>query len=98
VGEEEVGAVAHALERLARNPELRTRIGDAARAVAQGEHGLGRVAEAYVAAIEEAAGGDAVRNAFVREIARAAQETGLAADGQALSDVAARVREVGPGH
>jgi glycosyltransferase involved in cell wall biosynthesis len=98
VGEEEVGAVAHALERLARSPELRTRIGDAARAVAQGEHGLGRVAEAYVAAIEEAAGGDAVRNAFLREIARAAQETGLAADGQALSDVAARVREVGPGH
>jgi glycosyltransferase involved in cell wall biosynthesis len=96
-GDAEVRAVAEALELLVRDRELRTRLGDAARAVARGEHGLGRVAEAYVAAIEEAAGGDAVRNAFLREIALAAQETGLAADGEALSDLSARVREVGPG-
>jgi glycosyltransferase involved in cell wall biosynthesis len=97
VGEGEVRGVAASLELLVRDRELRTRLGAAARAVARSEHALDRVADAYVAALEEAAGGDAVGDAFLREIAHAAQETGLAADGQSLSDVAARVREVGLG-
>lgn len=97
VGEGEVSAIADVLELLVRHPELRTRMGDAARALAQGEHRLDRVAEAYVAALEEAAGGAVVRDAVVGEIARAAEETGLAANGRALSDVAERLGEVGPG-
>jgi len=97
VGEGEVSAIADALELLARDHELRTRMADAARSLAQGEHQVDRVAEAYVAALEEAAGGEAVQDAVLGEIARAAQETGLQANGRALSDIAERLREVGPG-
>ena len=42
---------------------------------------LERVAEAYTAALEEAAGGEAVRDAVREEIATAAAETGLRPDG-----------------
>jgi len=97
VGEGEIPAIADALELLLRDPALRRRMGDAARALAQGEHRLERVAEAYVAALEEAAGGVMVQDAVLGEMARAAAETGLAANGRALSDVAERLREVGPG-
>ena len=97
VGEGEVPAIADALELLVRDHELRTRMADAARSLAQGEHRLDRVAEAYVAALEEAAGGAVVRAAVLGEVARAAEETGLSANGDALSDVAERLREVGPG-
>jgi glycosyltransferase involved in cell wall biosynthesis len=97
VGEGEVPAIADALELLVRDPDRRARMRDAARALAQGEHRLDRVAEAYVAALEEAAGGSAVRNAVRGEIARAARETGLAPNGRALGEVAERLREVGSG-
>ena len=97
VGEGEVPAIADALEVLVRDPELRTRMGDAARALVQGEYQLERVAEAYVGALEEAAGSAAVQDAVLGQIARAAEETGLTANGSALSDVAERLREVGPG-
>jgi len=97
VGEGEIPAIVDALELLLRDPALRRRMGDAARALAQGEHRLERVAEAYVAALEEAAGGVMVQDAVLGEMARAAAETGLAANGRALSDVAERLREVGPG-
>ena len=93
----EVPAITDALELLTRDHELRTRMADAARSLAQGEHQLDRVAEAYVAALEEAAGGAVVQDAVFAEIARAAQETGLPANGNALSDIAERLREVGPG-
>lgn len=97
VGEGEIPAIADALELLAGDPDLRMRMGDGGRALAQGEHQLDRVAEAYVAALEEAAGGAVVQRAVLGEIARAAEETGLSANGDALSDVAERLREVGPG-
>jgi glycosyltransferase involved in cell wall biosynthesis len=97
VGEGEIPAIAAALELLAGDPDLRMRMGDGGRDLAQGEHQLDRVAEAYVAALEEAAGGAVVQHAVLGEIARAAEETGLSANGEALSDVAERLREVGPG-
>ena len=97
VREGEVPALADALELLVRDPELRARTGEAARALAQGEHQLERVADAYVAALEEAAGGTVVQDVVLGEIARAAEETGLPVNGRALSDVAERLREVGPG-
>jgi glycosyltransferase involved in cell wall biosynthesis len=97
VGEGEVPAITDALELLARDQELRTRMAEAARSLAQGKHQLDLVAEAYVAALEEAAGGAVVQDAVLGEIARAAQETGLPANGNALSDIAERLREVGPG-
>jgi glycosyltransferase involved in cell wall biosynthesis len=97
VGEGEVAAIADALEVLVRDYELRARMTAAARSLAHGEHRVDRVAEAYVAALEEAAGGAIVRDAVLGEVARAAEETGLSANGRALSDVAKRLREVGPG-
>jgi glycosyltransferase involved in cell wall biosynthesis len=97
VGEGEVPAITDALEVLVRDHELRARMAAAARSLAQGEHRVERVAEAYVAALEEATGGAIVRDAVLGEVARAAEETGLSANGRALSDVAKRLREVGPG-
>ncbi len=95
--EGDVEALASALERLARDPERRAEMGAAARALAQGEHQLERVAEGYTVALEEAAGGEAVRDAVRAEIATAAAETGLRPDGDALSEIAERLREVGRG-
>jgi glycosyltransferase involved in cell wall biosynthesis len=97
VGEGEVPAIADALEVLVRDYELRARMAAAARSLAHGEHRADRVAEAYVAALEEAAGGAIVRDAVLGEVGRAAEETGLSANGRALNDVAERLREVGPG-
>ena len=47
------GALLAALERLAREPERRARLGDAARAYVVAEHDPGRVADAYLEAIGE---------------------------------------------
>jgi glycosyltransferase involved in cell wall biosynthesis len=97
VGDDEVVVLAATLERLAREPQLREEMGAAARGLAEGEHALERVAEAYAAALEEAAGGEAVREAVRQEVATAAAETGLSPDGAALGEVAERLREVGRG-
>ena len=52
-------------------------LGAAAREYVRGEHDLGRVAHAYVSALEEAAGGEAVSNAMLLRIAQAATDAGL---------------------
>ena len=52
-------------------------MGAAARALAEQEHDLGRVADAYAATLEEAAGGEAVRGAVAAAVATAAAEVGL---------------------
>ena len=49
-------------------------LGEAGRAYVQREHDLGRVADAYVAALETAAGGDVVDDAVLRRVAEAAAE------------------------
>jgi glycosyltransferase involved in cell wall biosynthesis len=69
------------------------RLGAAARALVEREHALPRVADAYVAALEVAAGGDAVDDAVLLEVARAAAETGL----DDVAPLAERLREVGLG-
>jgi glycosyltransferase involved in cell wall biosynthesis len=52
-------------------------LGTAARAYVEREHDLGRVADAYAAALETAAGGDAVADAVLWRIAEAAAEVGI---------------------
>jgi glycosyltransferase involved in cell wall biosynthesis len=52
-------------------------LGAAARAYVEREHALPRVADAYVAALEAAAGGDAVADAVLFRIAQAAAEVGI---------------------
>jgi len=68
-------------------------LGAAARAYVAREHDLGRVADAYVSAIETAAGGTAADDAVLLRVAEAAAELGITD----LSQVAGRLREVGIG-
>jgi glycosyltransferase involved in cell wall biosynthesis len=73
----------------------RTAMGAAALGLTEHEHRLDRVAEAYAAAVEELAGGQAVEEQVLREVARAAAEVGIRRDDAAV--LAARLREVGLG-
>lgn len=66
-------------------------LGRAARAYAASEHGLDRVADLYVAALEEAAGGGVVTDSVLLRIAEAASAAGVA-DTEALARLA---REAG---
>jgi glycosyltransferase involved in cell wall biosynthesis len=62
-------------------------LGETARAYVEREHGLARVADAYVAALETAAGADAVDDAVLLRIAEAAVEVGID-DPRALAQAA----------
>jgi glycosyltransferase involved in cell wall biosynthesis len=93
----EVQTIGEVLELLGRDPGLRATMGEAGRTTTRRDHDVGRVADLYAAALEEAAGGDAVQEAVVGEVARAAEEVGLRPNGPALTDVAERLREVGTG-
>ena len=57
--------------------EHQAQLGASARAYIQREHALPRVADAYVAALEVAAGGDAVEDDVLRRVAEAAAFVGL---------------------
>jgi glycosyltransferase involved in cell wall biosynthesis len=83
-----------ALELLASNDRARTAMGDAARAYVAAEHDLDRSAEAYVAALEEAAGGEAVKDAVLGEVAEAAAGVGIADEGEEAAEIARLLNEV----
>jgi glycosyltransferase involved in cell wall biosynthesis len=93
VDEREVSVLAAGLERLVDDPELRTAMGEAGRELVRTEHDLGRVADRYAAALEEAAGGPAVREAVTAAIATAAAEVGIEPGSPAAVEVGARLRE-----
>jgi glycosyltransferase involved in cell wall biosynthesis len=97
VDERETQRIGEALELLARDPGLRARMGGAGLTAARRDHDVGLVADSYAAALEESAGGRAVVEAVVGEVARAAEEVGVSANGPALTEVAERLREVGFG-
>jgi glycosyltransferase involved in cell wall biosynthesis len=97
VGEGEVELLAAALELLANDAGLRDRLGEEARAYARAAHDLDAVAELYAAALEEAAGGQKVRDAVLGGIATAAHEVGLAEDDPELALIGARAKELGLG-
>jgi hypothetical protein len=71
--------------------EYHRELGTHAREYVREEHDLSRVADAYVRTLEEAAGGEAVADAVLWEVARAAAEVGV----EDVSEVARRVREAG---
>ena len=74
VDEYEVETIAAALELAA---DHAGELGAAARAYVRREHDLDRAADAYVAALEQAAGGEAVADAVLWRIAEAAAEVGI---------------------
>ena len=97
VDEHEVETLVAALELLTTRPDVRTAMGAAARELALREHDLGQVAELYVAAFEQAAGGGAVGDAVLREVSEAAADVGIAPGSAAASEIAERLGEVGLG-
>ncbi len=74
VDDYEVPTIAAALELAA---DHGAELGAAAREYVRRDHDLGRVADAYAAALEEAAGGDAATDAILIRIAEAAADIGL---------------------
>jgi glycosyltransferase involved in cell wall biosynthesis len=97
VDDREVETLAAALERLASDEQARAAMGAAARQLAGREHALPHVAELYASALEEAAGGTAVREVLLGDIAKAAAEVGIEAADPELGEVSARLDEVGLG-
>ncbi len=67
----------------------------AARAYVAREHALERVADLYAAALEEAVGGGAVRDAVLGEVAGAAADVGIGAEDPEAAELARRLGEVG---
>jgi glycosyltransferase involved in cell wall biosynthesis len=88
VDEFEVPTIAAALELATTHAR---ELGDAARDYVRREHDLGRSADAYAAALELAAGGEAVAEAVLLRIAEAAAEVGI----DDVGELAARARETG---
>jgi glycosyltransferase involved in cell wall biosynthesis len=88
VDEVEVPMIAGALELAA---DHAAELGAAAQAYVHREHDLGRAADAYVKALEAAAGGDAVSDAVLWRIAEAAAEVGL----DDVGELARQARDAG---
>ncbi|MGH3133720.1 MAG: glycosyltransferase family 4 protein, partial [Gaiellaceae bacterium] len=91
---DEVAALEAALELLVRREDVRTAMGGAASALARREHDLARVAELYAAALEDAAGGDAVGDAVLREVSEAAADVGISPETEEAREIARRLAEV----
>ena len=94
VDEHEADTLAAALELLASRPDVRSAMGKAARTLAIGQHAVDRVAELYAAVLERAAGGAAVKEAVFADLATAAAEIGIEADGAETAAIAQRLAEV----
>jgi glycosyltransferase involved in cell wall biosynthesis len=94
VDEREEDTLLAALEALA-DPGVCDSMGARARELIEREHRLDLVAEAYAAALEELAGGSAVQERVLQDVASAAADVGMGGDDAAV--LAARLREVGLG-
>jgi hypothetical protein len=89
-----VEVLSGALELLVSRPDLRDAMGAAAAELARREHDLGRVAELYAAALERAAGGEAVADMVLREVSEAAADVGISGDAAEAREIARRLAEV----
>jgi hypothetical protein len=94
VDDREVETLHAALELLATQERARRKMGAAAAELARREHDLGRVAELYAAALEQAAGGEAVGDSVLREVSQAAADVGIAPDSAEAAELARRLAEV----
>jgi glycosyltransferase involved in cell wall biosynthesis len=83
-----------ALELLARDEGVREAMSETATELVRREHDLGRVADLYAAALEQAAGGEAVGNAVLGDVSRAAAEVGIEAGSPEAVELARRLAEV----
>ena len=92
--ERELDTLAATLDEVVSDPQRRAAMAEAAREYVRREHDLARVAEAYAAALEWGAGGEAVSNAVLAELAQAAADVGIGADSPELVELADRVREL----
>jgi len=88
----EADRLAEALETLA-DPEVREARGAAAQRLAAQEHDVEHVADLYAAALEQAAGGAAVRSAVLSEVAVAAADSGIEPGSPEAAELGARLRE-----
>jgi glycosyltransferase involved in cell wall biosynthesis len=95
VDEFEVATLAAVLELLAEDGGLRERMSVAAREYVRREHDLDQVADLYHSVLEEAAGGPAVRDAVLLEVARSAHDVGMTAYDRELAEIARSAKEVG---
>ncbi len=93
----EVDTIAAALELLASRSDVREAMGGTAAGLARREHDVNRVAELYAAALEQAAGGESVQNAVLREVSEAAADVGISANTAEAREIARRLAEVGLG-
>ena len=69
-------------------------MGEAARELALREHDVGRVAEQYAAALEQAVGGAAVQEQVLVDVARAAADVGIEPAAPETAAIAKRLAEV----
>jgi glycosyltransferase involved in cell wall biosynthesis len=90
----EVDVLSAALELLVTREDVREKMGRASAALASREHDLDRVAELYVSALEEGAGGQAVNDAVLRDVSRAAADVGISTDAAEAREIARRLAEV----
>jgi glycosyltransferase involved in cell wall biosynthesis len=96
-GDLEVETLTAALELLAARADVRETMGAAASELARREYDVGRVAELYAAALESAAGGDAVADAVLHNVSEAAADVGISANTAEAREIARRLAEVGLG-
>ncbi|MFO7571272.1 MAG: glycosyltransferase family 4 protein [Gaiellaceae bacterium] len=94
VDDTEVETLVAALELLVGREDVRHEMGRAAADVARRDHDLGHVADLYAAALEEAAGGDAVTDSVLREVSGAAADVGIAPGSAEARELARRIAEV----
>lgn len=94
VDDREVETLTAALELLATRPDVRARMSAAALDLARREHDLDRVADLYVSAFEQAAGGRSVGDAVLRDVSEAAAAVGISPGSAEAHEIAVRLAEV----
>lgn len=94
VDDAEIDTLAAALELLATRPDVCETMGGNARRLATSVYDVARVAEGQIAAFEKIAGGDAVSDAMLTEVSRAAAEVGIEPRSEDAAELARRLSEV----